>query len=65
MPTIIYLSLLQDKETIIFDGQFVLGAVITFSFLKPSFQIIILPVLSPEIKELQSFLSAKAETDPL
>lgn len=64
-PIKISLFLLHDNETIIFEILLVLGMVIVFSLSNLSFQIIINPARSPEIKDFVSFLLQIEETDPL
>lgn len=54
----------HDKDTIIEEGQFDLGTNITFYFVNFSFHTMIFPVLSPETKELTSFLLQMEETEP-
>ena len=57
--------LLWQRETIILEGLLVLGTLISLSFVKVSLQNIILPVLSPLMKELQSVLFVRTDTDPM
>ena len=65
VPTSISLLLLHERETIMLEMQFVFGNSSTFSFLNSAFQMMIFPVLSPEMKEEMSYLLAMADTDPV
>jgi hypothetical protein len=65
VPTRSSLFLLQERDTTIVDGQLDFGRRRLFYFWNLSFQIIMLPRLSPEMKDSVSFLLQIAETEPL
>lgn len=54
-----------ERATTMFEGLFVLGKERVFYLVKVSDQKIILPVLSPEIKELVSVRLHNADTEPV